>query len=203
MKMLFPFVFIISFLFYTKVKHSTVSQNDELSAFFDREHQANSTRRKDISNLDYITLSLESLPFLENPSKKILSYENDVRKLAGKKILKLTGITNTELKLTYGASNLTALSEYDENYMQLCTVLTKWGKALLDENYTEEARQVLEFALSCGCDTSAIYVNLATIYRDTNPSQIQALIKEVKASSNPLRKSILAQLQSILNSAKG
>ena len=42
-----------------------------------------------------------------------------IEALKEKKILNLSGFTNTDLKLEYGVGNLTELTDYDNNYVTL------------------------------------------------------------------------------------
>ena len=68
--------------------------------FWERESQANATRRKPLDNLDYITIPFEELPMevlADDP--KISEYLELLEELSQKKIVNLTGYTNTDLKL--------------------------------------------------------------------------------------------------------
>ena len=101
------FIFVV-FLFSYLRKRSTREQREAQEQFWQRENEANHTRRQDISGLPYINIPLEQFPVgifeddaLKEDEKKLLA-------LSEKKILNLGGITNTELKLLYGAANLPA-----------------------------------------------------------------------------------------------
>lgn len=140
----------------------------------EEERQANSVRRKSLDELDYINIPFESLPFSQEggngaegtgSSDEILAAdEAAVLSLKDKKIVNFTGISNTDLKLTYGAPNLPILSEYDQNYTNLVKSLDSWGNHLIERNLKAEARRVLEFAVECKTDLKSSYLPLADIY---------------------------------------
>ncbi|MFR4338210.1 MAG: hypothetical protein ACLT33_09390 [Lachnospira pectinoschiza] len=58
---------------------------------------------------------------------------NTITGLKDKKILNLP-ISNTELKLSYGAANLTEFTEYDDNFTTLIKAPASLGHALIDNN---------------------------------------------------------------------
>lgn len=198
MKFLFPFFALFCIIFTSLLKNNTRDKEKSQQEFWERERIANLTRKKDISNLDYITIPTEKLPFLKNPSEKISDYEERILKLAKCRILNLNGISNTDLKLSYGVANLPELTQYDQNYLELTTLLGKWSQALLDEGYTDEAKTVLECAVSCGCDSSSIYVNLASIYMKEDPRRVNELIDNISSSGSPMKNIIIHKLQDLI-----
>lgn len=191
---LFPFVFFLAMLFSIMVKGAKNSASSSLDSFWEKEHTANNTPAKDISNLNYITISLNVLPFLENPTQTIAECEKTIRTLAESRILNLNGISNTDLKLQYGVSNLSRLAQYDENYSIMQRTFTKWGKALAESGYTPEAITVLEYALELGCDAQNIFFTLKELYATENPDKIEQLKLKVSVSSTPLKDRILSEL---------
>lgn len=194
MQFLFPYFLITALIFRMLIKRSTKTHEQDVADFMERESKANSTRRKDITNLDYITIPFETLPFLSKPSEKIAGYEKDILSLKDKPILNLNGITNTELKLTYGAPNLPLLSQYDENFSRMTIILGKWSSALYEENYIDEAKAVLEFAVEAGCETSQIYLLLGKIYKEQNIDKIPYLISKISISGSALKNTIIKKL---------
>ena len=115
--MIFPF-FTIFLLFlawftYNRLRAEKLEKEQE-KRFWLKEEEANSVRKKDLSLLPYITISPDALPIGVFPTDELLcSYETQVQTLASLKILNLTGFSNTDLKLNYGAPNLTFLTECD------------------------------------------------------------------------------------------
>lgn len=166
--------------------------------FWSLESKANSTRKKDISNLNYINIPLESLPFLDTDNDDIVSCQNRIKQMSELKILNLTGITNTQLKLDYGVANLQTLSQYDENFTALATLLAKWGRYLNEAGYESEAAKVLEFGIHCNTDVSQNYYMLAEIYKKHGElDRIAWLIEEAANIPTLMKQSIIANLQSV------
>ena len=126
-----PVIFIcfILFIMWFRVKSKKASEMEQNSKedFLRREHEANLTRKKDISNLDYIVIPEEDLPFTETNDEEEAMLQDNLRKAMSKKILNLSGISNTDLKLEYGYANLEALSQYDQNFTNLLRCLDKWA----------------------------------------------------------------------------
>lgn len=191
---LFPIVFGAALIFSYVLKSGKKNQAQSLDEFLEREAKANATPKKDITNLDYITLSLNMLPFISNPSNSIEECENTIKKLSESKILNLNGISNTDLKLSYGVGNLSRLSQYDENYSIMHRTFVKWGRLLKEEGYLTEAVTVLEYALSLGCDAKNIFLMLKELYADLNIDKLEYLKLTASTCNNPLKESILKEL---------
>lgn len=193
---LFPFVFFVAILFSIILKNRQHDDANSVQAFWERESKANMTPAKDISTLNYITISQDALPFLSNPTQSIAECQKTILSLSKCKILNLNGISNTDLKLRYGASNLTRLAQYDENFSSMQRTFAKWGRALKNEGYTLEAATVLEYALELGCDVRSIYADIIELYAVLEPDRLNALKERVKASNTPSKDRILSQLES-------
>ncbi|WP_092336677.1 hypothetical protein [Butyrivibrio sp. M55] len=135
-------------------------------SFWEKERKSNNVRRKSLENLDYICIPVDVLPFGTCGSNKELeNSEQNVLALKDEKIVNLTGITNTDLKLEYGTANITELSLYDQNYTALVRALQNWGKALYDAGRYEDATKVLEFAVKTRSDITATYKLLIDMYK--------------------------------------
>ena len=185
---IFPIFVIFAFLFSHKLKKSTQYANQHREDFLDAEQEANFTRKKDIEHLDYITIPLEKLPFFEKVDKEIEKYQNVIKNLAGKRILNLTGISNTELKKMYGAANLTALSEYDDNYSTMVSTLAKWGNRLMSLGYEQEAVTVLELGIKYKSDVTLNYTLLAGYYAKSNNASGLEWLRATAGKLNSLTK---------------
>ena len=100
--MAFPFlglfIIFLSVAAYYR-KRATAQQKKVTEDFWSREDQANQIRRKDISNLPYITIPLEKFPIGISDDEELTDYENDLKTLASRKILNLSHQSNTDLKL--------------------------------------------------------------------------------------------------------
>lgn len=138
--------------------------NNNRQNFLELESKANSTRKKDLSNLNYITINEKNLPLIETNDEIIISSLQRLKILQEKKIVNFTGFTNTELKLEYGVANLPILSEYDSNFTNLCRELNIIGLQLLELGLIKEGQVYLEYAVDVGTDISSTYKALADIY---------------------------------------
>lgn len=186
--MKFPFlasVILFCLILRILLKRGNKTQEQELSSFWDRERQANATRRKSLDDLDYITLPLESFPMqLLTDEEEITDCIRTIQSLSEKKIVNFTGYTNTDLKLMYGAPNITQLIQYDQSYTTLARTLQKWAALLYDRGYVSQARVLLEFAVSTHTDVSGTYSLLCQIYRAQNEPE---KIPELLVTANTLR----------------
>ena len=195
---LFPFILILVVLFNFKLKQSSRKANANGDDFWERERQANSIRKKSIDNLDYITILPEDLPFFENPERQIAQYQDKIRSLSQKKILNLSGYSNTDLKLEYGSANLTLLSNYDDNYNSLITTLNKWGQRLIQLDHIPEGIRVLEYAISIGSDISGTYTTLAGHYASIGDTDaLNRLMDRAGSLDSIMKESILAKLTEV------
>lgn len=194
-------IFIVGYALQRNNATRKYEKNSRL--FWERESLANSTRKKPLDGLELITIPLESLPFSNSEDDTIKECEDIVRTLASQDIINLTGISNTDLKLTYGAPNFPYLSRCDQNFTDLARTLNQWAKRLLERNQPDAAQTVLEFAVDCKSDISTTYQMLSTIYAQKHePEKIQDLIKTAETLNTLLKNKILKDLEeAYLNSS--
>lgn len=193
------FIFFIFLLAYYR-KKGTRQQEAAEADFWNRENEANHTRRQDISGLPYISIPLENFTMGICDSSELKNLEAALTELSTKKILNLGGQTNTDLKLKYGAANLDELSEYDQNFSTLCAVLVSYAECLAKLGYIEQAQSVLEYGISCGSDHSRNYRMLADIYAGQNQSEkLHELLAKANALNSPMKQTIIAHIEGKLS----
>jgi hypothetical protein len=165
--------------------------------FWEREAKANSTRKKPLDNLDYITIPSELLTMKpQNPNEEIERYLKDLNDMSSDTIVNLTGYTNTDLKLEYGTANITILSEYDLHYTNLVTLLQKLAEHLHQNGDDLLATKVLEFAIDTGTDVSKSYYLLASLYAESGEAyKIDGLIEKAGSLRSILKDSIVQKLK--------
>lgn len=165
--------------------------------FWEREEAANRVRRKSLDGLPYIRIPWEELPCeLPTDRAELREIFATLRTLATRPIVNLTGYTNTDLKLEYGAPNLTLLSEYDANYTLLACTLEKWARLLLEDHREQDAVQVMEFAVSTMTDVRQTYFRLADYYLSCHESEkLSALLETARALRSSNRQAILSYLE--------
>lgn len=193
-------VIIFCAVIHHTVKKNTRRQKDLEAAFWEREDRANSTRRKSLDGLNYITVPLAELPTEILPENEtVQGYIRTLRDLENTTIVNLTGYTNTDLKLEYGAPNITLLTRYDQSYTLLASTLQLWADALLDAGCTAEAATVMEFAVSTETDVSRTYYRLAEYYRSSGrPEEITRLAETAQKLRSSSRNQILRHLKEFL-----
>lgn len=202
---------VFGFLFSFSMKRRTKKEKQYVDNFWEREREADSTRRKSLESLDYVAIPLNSLPMdvlAELPEMK--EYHDKIRELAGKKIVNFAGYSNTELKLEYGAPNINLLSEYDRNFEELITLLQDWASLLLqnwgegaqlcpEEERKQAAKKVLAFAVSAGSDITASYEKLVKLYLEYGEQEKIPALREkaekIRSLSKPRILALLAEAE--------
>lgn len=193
-------LFLIFILYYA-YRRSQISkiEAEKETAFWNREQEANTTLKKDIEHLNYITIPLEDFPIGQYPAEDLLEIESELTALAGEKILNLTGISNTDLKLQYGVANLEILSAYDENFTKLVRLLVDYAQILADDSHTEDAVRVLEFGVKIQSDVTQNYLLLAQLYQSRGESvRIRSLIEAAGLLNSLSKDTIQKKLNAML-----
>lgn len=181
---------------YEVKKHTRYDQKLEKD-FKEREWEANTTRKKSLDNLSYITIPLEILPMdVLNEDEEINACIETLQALSKEKIVDFTGISNTDLKLTYGVANLPLLTEYDQNHTTLVITLQTFAQKLFDNGYIKESEIVLEYSISCGTDISSTFRLLAQIYKEKGETgKLTSLKESAEKLNSDRKKSIVRMLQ--------
>ena len=190
-------LFLYLLIQYSNIRTKQILKKEK-EAFWNREYQANSTRKSDISGLDYITIPVDTLPFTDTDEEELTEIQSNIKSLFQKPILNLTGLSNTDLKLKYGVANIKFLISCDDNYSSLVKNLSKWGSYLYDHNRWNEALTVLEFGIKCKSDIRKNYTLLAELYKELNtPDKIDDLIQTAQTLDTLSRENILISLKEI------
>lgn len=192
------FLVFVVWLTYEISKYNKIEANS-MKNFWAKEHQANSVRKKSLDNLNYIQIPLERLPMdILTDNEAVTECLDLIRQLADTKIVNLTGISNTDLKLTYGTANITVLSEYDQNYTLLARTIYKWGELLYQEGFVTEAKRVLEFGIETNTDVSGNYKLLASIYlKEGEKAKLDSLFERAGNLQSLMKNPILKALNDI------
>lgn len=193
------FIFLAVFIIFVLILNFAIhknnhSQENVQEQFWENERQANFTRRKDIHNLNYLTIPIEKIPQnLHTDAEKTLV------RLSSDKMLNLSGITNTELKLEYGAANLDELSSYDANFTEFVSAVNTYAQELLASDQKDTAKDLLELAVSFHADAISIYTTLADLYKeDGQTGHIQDLISSAEEINTLARNIIIENLKTYL-----
>ena len=181
------------------LKNRTRSMQEEQSSFWTRERASNQVRKKSLDDLNYITIPLDTLPISSHTENEIVEdCISTLTTLTQCKSVNLTGIPNTDLKLTYGTANITALTEYDQSFTLLVTTLQRWAETLYALGDTPSTKTILEYAVSINSDVSKTYSLLASIYDENNElSKISSLIESAGKLTSSSGKLIVRKLQEV------
>lgn len=196
---------ILAWVIRHNIKRNTSKDHQSVKNYLAKEDEANSTRRKDISSLPYITVPLETLPLdiTLNDEKKqlqIAEYIKEIHALSDKKMLNLIGISNTELKATYGPANLEVLTLYDQTYSKYIRTLHLFADCIYEE-HPDKAAAILEYCLSIGTDISGSYELLGKYYLNKNDvTHFEALYQYIPDSESISGKMIVNKLEHLRNS---
>ena len=179
-------------------KHNKKSKK-AIDSFWEKEQKANATRAKSLDGLNYIEIPDSVYAALPSPLPSALEdCAKLLEHLKQSKIVNLSHITNTDLKLKYGASNLDILSEYDQNYISLLRVLHTLSEYHYENGNTDIARTLLEFAVEVQSDNISTYKMLAKIYCDNGENtKLDYLISAASLLPGLTQKPILRFLKSL------
>ncbi|MDO5402525.1 MAG: hypothetical protein Q4F11_03720 [Eubacteriales bacterium] len=180
------------------MKKSGRKQQEADRLFWERESKANSVRKQDIEHLHYITIP-EILPAIATDNCQIKKYLEQLENMRDKKILNLTGLSNTDIKMAYGAANLPFLSEYDDNFTELAKTLAALGHLLIEDGLTYEAVYFLELGIQWGSDISSNYIDLAALYiKNGCPDKINGLLDKAEKLNSLSKNIIIQKLQAMM-----
>jgi hypothetical protein len=199
---LLPSILILVWVLNHNIKKNGKQTKESVSAYLAREDAANSTRRKDISTLDYIVIPLDTFPFDitlndEKKQSKITDYKKELEALSQTKMLNLMGISNTELKEQYGIANLELLSSYDQNYSRYIRTLHLFAECIYPE-HPEKAVPMLEYCIKIGTDIAGTYDLLGRFYADNQDKEhFNALYSAIPDKETLSGKRIIQHLDSI------
>ena len=183
------------------MKFTSSGPEGGLKSFRERERRADNTLKQPLDDLPFISVPVDSIPSPDPAvNEKCAALIGEIKLLAEKKIVNLTGITNTDLKLTYGAANLPILTEYDQNFTSLCKDIYDLGCEYKNAGFTDEAIATLNAGISVGTDLSGNYTTLAEMYAEKGLYvEIQRLINCADNIRSLTKRSTITKLQNILD----
>ena len=182
------FILFLGWFTYNRLRAVKIEKKRD-EEYWQREVEANNVRRKDISHLPYLIISVETLPFGVSPQDETLCrIEQEILNLRDKKIINSSHYTSTQLKLEYGAANLPFLTECEEHYTKLIRSMHQWGVRLYELSFYPQAEIVLSQAIQWGSDIKGSYLLLAKIHQQNGNYQGIAKLKEQAESLNSLMK---------------
>ena len=106
---------IFAVVLVVRLKSLSRKQKGDMQSFWDREREAAVAPSADLSNLPYITIPLDKFPLGICESDEAAMIEDELRALATHRLLNLTGKTNTDLRLAYGAANIKTMQQISDD----------------------------------------------------------------------------------------
>ncbi len=178
-------------------------KSDALSKdFWNREQEANAVRKQNLDLIKYITIPYDTFPINKYSDTELNAIEQELLSLKEKRILNMTGLTNTDIKLKYGPANLTTIGEYDDNFVLMAKLINSYGNRIHELGYDDDAITVLEFGIISLTDISVNYKLLAELYANKNEAdKINQLIETASKLDSLLKKTIISSLEDIKNSS--
>lgn len=196
------FPFLASFLIFIialriAIGRSRRKDKNADKEFWQRENDANNVRRKPLDDVEYIRVPLDTLPTdVISDDETVSDCIKELTELSNEKIINLTGMTNTDLKLKYGVANLPFLSECDDRFTVLVQTLQKWADYLWEKGLEEPAVTIMEYEISIKADIGSAYRKLAAYYRRHNETdKIDGLIAVAETLNTATKKSIIRSLK--------
>ncbi|MBO4377281.1 MAG: hypothetical protein J5811_08320 [Lachnospiraceae bacterium] len=186
-------VFVVWIAYEIKKAHK--KDDKFIKDFWEREAEANATRRKSLADLNFVTIPLDELALPSDATEEMKEKAEILKTLSESKIVRLSEFTNTELKLKYGAPNLPLLTEWDNNYTLMVKTLQEIAVLLYKADNLALSEKYLNFAIQAGTDVSQTYFLLADIYEKRGePDRITELELLAGNLNSIMRESILENL---------
>lgn len=160
--LMFIFVLFLAFRYRSTSRKMTESED----AFYRREIEANSTVRTDIdlNSLDYLTIPMDKFPSDSKGNMEMSKALDELNALKDKRILNLTKMSNTDLKLEYGRNHLDEMQAIGENYVQLSILIVTIAEILYEAGEYNDAARILEYGIATKTDINKNYMLLADCY---------------------------------------
>ncbi|MCR5303231.1 MAG: hypothetical protein K6E33_01610 [Lachnospiraceae bacterium] len=165
--------------------------------FWEREKEADRTAKKSLDEVAFITIDRDLYEDVDDlGNSRMRDALDELKYLSGEEIANMTGYTNTDLKLKYGAANLPRLTRCDANYTALARSLDTLTQGYAHEKMNEQARKYALFAVSTGTDVAATWRYLVSEYKKTGDVAGLEKLKEAAAELNSASKGRIVRIVS-------
>ncbi len=191
------FIFVISVTWRISSLERKRAKRD--AAFWQKEADAEKAPAKDLSTVNFIHVPLEDFSFGLIKTEEAEMTEEEISSLAARPILNLNGMTNTDIKLAYGADNFDYMNVVGEHFDRLEVLLCDYAKLLMEKGYYAEAIPVLSFAVSENATISSIYTLLGECYDAVGAQEkLVELIATVEQRDLLMKPGILDHLNGLI-----
>lgn len=180
-------------------KKNDAKQKEDIDNFWQRERLAKTVPPKDLDSISYLSVPIDNFSFGSIDDEDVRLLENELSSLSQKRLLNLTGKTNTELRELYGSPNLEAMQKIGDDFDRFSIVLADYATKLVESELYEEAIRVLEYALLIKTDISKCYTMLGDCYIALGqPRRVETLKEQVLSLGLWMESSIISYLDNLL-----
>ena len=182
------------------IRRSNARSKKAMDEFWERERSSFKAPSRSVSDLEYISFP-DDLPLnISTDNPQIKEYQETLVNITKNKVLDLSGISNTDIRMAYGSKNMEELSRADQRYTTLCRSLNSLSKAYMRTGHSAEALTLLRFAISCGSDIKESWMLLGQYHMDRDEREEMDKLIE-KAAGLPedshTKKDILKELKEL------
>lgn len=145
------------------------------------EREANSARRKEIDESLFFIADVSQLPVTDDGGDK----QEKVLKRAARTMIRFTQpMTNLELKMTYGPSQLETIARYEENFHRYLEALIEWAENLHAYGRNHEAIRILMHTVELGSEYRKSYMLAADLFAaEGDEDALDALLSTAETHS--------------------
>ena len=127
---------------------------------------------------------------------------DELNALKDKRILNLTKMSNTDLKLEYGRNHLDEMQAIGENYVQLSILIVTIAEILYEAGEYNDAARILEYGIATKTDINKNYMLLADCYNMLGSTrQLTELREQVPTMGLTLERNILSHIDDLIKSS--
>ncbi len=189
-------VFVILLQFLLRRVDRKAKKKD--SAYWEREREAQNTPAKPIEDLPYVKLPESLLPECLPENPEAAECRETLLNLSRKKVINLQGMSNTDIRLTYGTRNYEILAEADTRYIIMIRTLSRLAEIYENAGLRTEAKKLLEFGLGIGSDVRLNYTLLGRIYlEEQNTAGFSELLTRAEKLATLSKEPILKELNAM------
>ncbi len=180
------------------IRRSNVRSKKTNDEFWERERSSYLAPDRDTTDLEFVSFPPDLPLDVKTEDPAISEYQETLRVLSGEKVVNLSGITNTDVRLSYGKGNMNELSKADSRFITLLRTLNSLSSGYISKGYEEEGEKLLDFAVSLGSDIRSGWRMLGELYlKRDDTAALSELIKKAEALDSPKREGILKELRSL------
>ena len=206
------FPFLASVVIFLLVLHHNLNRSKKIGkrqkdSYWKKEYEANTARKQPMDDLVFLSFPAEDFfPLTLLPPNKVADFFTSfpqvreilprLLELSEAKIVNLSQYTNTELKLKYGIANFALLSDYDENYISLLSLLHQYGVCYYEGGFWREALNIFSYAISIGSDGSETFILALKICHELGEKELfDHILSQANTLSEPRKNIIFRKLK--------